>query len=83
MLHSLFLPDRNTWNFRDDLERSGISGARNESSGYYRFLKDVDVTDPDGRQRILSLVDILHKQAYPGPRPSWLSFVISQIIRKR
>ena len=58
-----FVLTGNTWNFRDDLERAGISGARNENNGYYRFLKDIDITDPDGRQRILSLVDILRKQA--------------------
>ena len=48
---------------QDDLERAGVSGARNENNGYYRFLKDIDVTDPDGKQRILAIVDILHKQA--------------------
>ena len=64
----------NTWNFRDDLERAGISGSRTENNGYYRFLKNVDVTDRDGKQKVMSVVDILHKQACrvvvdPAPEP--------------
>ena len=51
-------------NFRDDLERAGISGARNtESGGYYRFLKHVDVTDPESKQQCLGVVDLLRRQA--------------------
>ena len=64
----------NTWNFGDDLERAGISGSRTENNGYYRFLKNVDVTDRDGKQKVMSVVDILHKQACrvvvdPAPEP--------------
>ena len=53
----------NTWNFRDDLERNGIAGARasEEGGAYYRFLKNVDVSDSAGQQRILSLCDIFKK----------------------
>ena len=29
--------DTDRRNFRDDLERAGISGSRNESGGYYRL----------------------------------------------
>ena len=50
--------------FRDDLERAGISGARNtDSGGYYRFLKHVDVTDPESKQQCLGVVDLLRRQA--------------------
>ena len=55
---------RRSRNFRDDLERAGISGARNtESGGYYRFLKHVDVTDPESKQQCLGVVDLLRRQA--------------------
>ena len=57
------LPEGNTWTFRDDLERAGISGSRTEANGYNRFLKNVDITDPEVKQQILGIVDILHKQA--------------------
>jgi len=55
----------NTWNFRDDLEKNGIAGARasEEGGAYYRFLKNVDVSDAAGKQQILSLCDIFNKQA--------------------
>ena len=55
----------NTWNFRDDLEKNGIAGARasDEGGAYYRYLKNVDVSDAAGRQQILSLCDIFNKQA--------------------
>ena len=64
----------NTWNFRDDLEKAGISGSRTESGGYYRFLKNVDITDSEGKQQIMGVVDILHKQCCrvvvdPDPEP--------------
>ena len=55
---------RRSRNFRDDLERAGISGARNtDSGGYYRFLKHVDVTDPESKQQCLGVVDLLRRQA--------------------
>ena len=55
----------NTWNFRDDLEKNGIAGARasDEGGAYYRYLKNVDVSDAVGKQQILSLCDIFNKQA--------------------
>ena len=55
----------NTWNFRDDLEKHGVAGARaNDGQGaYYRFLKNVDISDDAGKQQIMSLVDIFNKQA--------------------
>ena len=55
----------NTWNYRDDLERHGIAGARASEDGgaYYRFLRHVDVSDSAGQQQILSLCDIFKKQA--------------------
>ena len=59
-------PGGNTWIYRDDLEKNGISGARGqqESGGvYYRFVKNVDVSSLEGRQQILALVDIFNKQA--------------------
>ena len=54
----------NTWNFRDDLEKNGIAGARASDAGgaYYRYLKNVDLSDAVGKQQILSLCDIF-KQA--------------------
>jgi len=52
-----------TWNFRDDLEKAGASGAKNENGGYYRFLKNIDVADADSKQMVLGIVDILQKQA--------------------
>ena len=55
----------NTWNYRDDLEKSGIAGARasDEGAAYYRFLKNVDVADSAGQQQIMALVDIFNRQA--------------------
>jgi len=53
----------NTWNFRDDLEKAGVSGARNENGGYYLFLKNIDVADADSKHMIWGNIDILHKQA--------------------
>ena len=55
----------NTWNFRDDLEKNGIAGARasEEGGAYYRYLKNVDVSETAGKDQILSLCDIFHKQA--------------------
>ena len=54
----------NTWNFRDDLERNGIQGARasDEGGAYYRYLKNVDVSDAVGKQQIVSPCGIF-KQA--------------------
>ena len=46
----------------DGLEKAGVSGARNENGGYYRLLKNIDVTDADSKQMVLGIVDILHKQ---------------------
>ena len=51
----------NTWLYRDDLERHGIAGSRS-GDGYFRFLKNIDVTSTEMCQRVLSLVDIFHKQ---------------------
>ena len=56
----------NTWNYRDDLEKNGISGARGQQEvggQYYRFVKNVDVSSLEGRQQILALIDIFNKQA--------------------
>ena len=49
-------------------------GARNESGSYYRFLKDIDVTDAGAQQIFLGIIDILHKQVCrvvvdPVPEP--------------
>ncbi len=54
----------NTWNYRDDLEKSGISGTRSQEEGgqYYRYLKGVDVTNAESKQPILALTDIFNKQ---------------------
>ena len=51
----------NTWVFRDELERHGVLGSR-DGARYCRFLKDIDCTDSDMKQQILSLVDILRQQ---------------------
>ena len=51
----------NTWLFRDDLERHGVLGSR-DGARYCRFLKDIDCTDSDMKQQILSLVDIFRQQ---------------------
>ena len=64
----------NTWNFRDDLERVGVQGARADGGGYYRYIKTADLTNEESRQQILGLVDIFHKQAIrvvvdPTPEP--------------
>jgi hypothetical protein len=54
----------NTWNYRDDLEKNGVPGNRPQDGGaYYRYLKQVDITDAVGKQQILCLVDIFNKQA--------------------
>ena len=65
----------NTWNYRDDLEKNGVPGCRPQDGGaYYRYLKQVDITDSVGKQQILCLVDIFNKQALrvvvdPAPEP--------------
>ena len=38
-----------TRNFRDDLERAGISGSRNESGGYYRLRTETKRGVPRSR----------------------------------
>lgn len=53
----------NTWIYRDDLEKNGISGTRAEGGQYIRFVKNVDISSVEGRQQILALIDIFHKQA--------------------
>ena len=54
----------NTWNFRDDLEANGVSGARSEDDGkkYFRFLCDVDVTSSEQKDKVFGLIDIFQKQ---------------------
>ena len=64
----------NTWNFRDDLERVGVAGARAEGGGHYRYIKTTDITTEESKQQIRGLVDIFHKQAIrvavdPTPEP--------------
>ena len=51
----------NTWLFRDDLERHGVLGSRN-GERYVRFLQNVDCTNDEMKQQVLSLVDIFRKQ---------------------
>ena len=51
----------NTWLYRDDLERHGISGSR-EGERYIRYLQNVDCTNDEMKQQVLSLVDIFRKQ---------------------
>ena len=46
-----------------DLEKNGFGGARAEEGGaYYRFLRDVDVSQDEPKQTIVSLVDLFNKQ---------------------
>ena len=52
----------------------GITGARSESGNYYRFLKDIDVTDAEKQQKFRGIIDIMHKQCCrvvvdPAPEP--------------
>ena len=51
----------NTWLFRDDLERHGVLGGRN-GERYVRFLQNIDVTNDEMKQQVLSLADIFRKQ---------------------
>ena len=51
----------NTWLFRDDLERHGVLGSRN-GERYVRFLQNIDVTNDESKQQVLSLADIFRKQ---------------------
>ena len=51
----------NTWLFRDALEKHGITGQR-EDDRYIRFLKNVDCTNDEVKQQVLSLADIFNKQ---------------------
>ena len=51
----------NTWLFQDDLERHGVLGSR-EGERYFHFLKNIDCTESEMKQQILSLVDIFRKQ---------------------
>ena len=59
----------------DDLEKNGSQGARQEEGGaYYRFLRDVDVSQDEPKQTIISLVDLFNKQNLrvavdPKPEP--------------
>ena len=47
--------------YRDDLEKHGVAGSRAGES-YFRFLKNIDVTNKEMCQQVLSLVDIFKKQ---------------------
>ena len=51
----------NTWLFRETLEKHGVAGHR-EDERYVRFIKNVDCTNDDMKQQVLSLADIFHKQ---------------------
>ena len=51
----------NTWLFREALEKHGVSGQR-ENERYIRYIKNVDCTDDDMKQQVLSLTDIFNKQ---------------------
>ena len=54
----------NTWNFRDDLEKNGVSGTRSQEEGgqYYRYIKGVDITNAGSKQQVMALTDIFNKQ---------------------
>ena len=52
----------NTWLYRDDLERHGIAGTRGGGDAYFRYLKNIDVTNAEMTQQVLSLVDIFKKE---------------------
>ena len=42
----------------DDLEKAGVQGQRASEGGQYiRFMKGVDVSDPEQKQSILNLVE--------------------------
>ena len=51
----------NTWLFREALEKHGVTGQR-EDERYIRFIKDVDCTNDDMKQQVLSLAEIFNKQ---------------------
>ena len=51
----------NTWLFREALEKHGVSGSR-EDERYIRYIKNVDCTNDDMKQQVLSLTDIFNKQ---------------------
>ena len=51
----------NTWPFRAELEKIGLSGYREEQH-YYRVLRDVDCSSDEMKERVLTLTDIFHKQ---------------------
>ena len=51
----------NTWLFREALEKHGVPGHR-EDERYIRYIKNVDCTDDDMKQQVLSLTDIFNKQ---------------------
>ena len=70
----------NTWNYRDSLEKNGIAGMRSEGGSYIRYVKNVDITTIEGKQQLLSLVDIFNKQALrvvcdPSPEGEVAKFV--------
>ena len=52
----------NTWLYRDDLEKHGIAGTRAGGEAYFRYLKNIDVTNSEMTQQVLSIVDIFKKQ---------------------
>ena len=43
------------------MEKHGVAGSRAGES-YFRFLKNIDVTNKEMYQQVLSLVDIFKKQ---------------------
>ena len=53
-----------TRNFRDDLERAGISGSRNESGGYYRLRTETKRGVPRSRTHTLSLRSCLPSSGF-------------------
>ena len=54
--------DASVGNYKDDLEKAGVQGQRTEDGKYIRFMKSVDVSDPESKQSILNLVDVFNRQ---------------------
>ena len=51
----------NTWPYRTELEKIGVLGYREEQN-YFRFLKNIDCSSDEMKERILAMTDIFHKQ---------------------
>ena len=51
----------NTWPYRGELEKIGVIGQRVEQN-YFRFLRNIDCSSDEIKERVLALSEIFHNQ---------------------